>query len=126
ININQPILQEFLSEKNLISAFENSLNIFSEDSIGMGETWNKIRNQSLNNQFDLNFVESFTLEGLSEDIAWINIESQINGFVSDNSHFDEFTLAGTQEGTIEVDRHSGLILFSEIKQEIQGHMKMQG
>jgi hypothetical protein len=125
-NNNNPFVQEFLNEKNLVSAFENSFNIFSKDSISMGETWNRSRSQSMSNLFDLNIEDSFTLEGLSEDLAWINTESQIKGAASENSLFDDLTMEGTQTGTIEVDRRSGLILFSEIQQELQGLIKMQG
>lgn len=125
-SLEQPAFQEFLSESTLISAFESAFNVFSEDSIRIGDTWSKTQNRSLNSHFDLNFEESFALEGLSEDLAWINIESLIKGSVSENSLFDDITVAGTQEGIIEVERHSGLILFSEKKQELQGFIKMQG
>ncbi|HLT41236.1 MAG TPA: DUF6263 family protein, partial [Sphingobacteriaceae bacterium] len=125
-NTSNPFVKELLTEENVISSFENFFNVFSSDSVSMGETWNKNRSQGMNNQFELIFEESLTLEGLSEDIAWINTQSQINGAASENSFFDELNIEGTQQGTIEVERYSGLILFSEITQEIQGLLKMQG
>lgn len=125
-NNSNPFVKELLNEENIVSSFENFFNIFSSDSVSMGETWNKSRSQSMSNQFELTFEESLTLEGLSEDIAWINTQSQINGAAFENSLFDELTIEGTQEGTIEVERYSGLVLFSEITQEIQGLIKIQG
>ena len=125
-SIDQPAFQEFFSESNLISVFESSLNIFSEDSIRIGDTWKKTQNRSLNNQFNLSFEDLFMLDGLSEDLAWINIESRIKGSVPENSLFDHVDIAGTKQGNIEIERHSGLVLFSETQEELQGLIKTQG
>jgi hypothetical protein len=125
-SVDHPGFQDFFSESNLISAFESSFNVFSEDSIRIGDTWNKTQNRSLNNQFNLNFEESFTLDGLSEDLAWINIESVIKGSVAENSLIDDIAIIGKKEGNIEVERNSGLVLFSETQQELQGFIKIQG
>ncbi len=125
-SIDQPAFQEYFSESNLISVFETSFNVFSEDSIRIGDTWEKTQNRSLDNQFNLRFEDLFMLDGLSEDLAWINIESRIKGSVSENSLFDHIDIAGTKQGNIEIERHSGLVLFSETQQELQGLIKTQG
>lgn len=91
----------------------------------MGETWRFTQNQSLNHQIDLTLEKTFTMEGLSEDLAWINIDHQITSSAA-SSTLGDIRLSGTQQGTIEVDRLTGLIFFSESTQALEGHIQTYG
>lgn len=123
---DQSSFREFLSEQNLISSLENALNIFPENILEIGDSWKRTHKQNLSNQFDLTLDRTFTLESLSDELAWVYVESIIKGSLPANSSLKEIDIDGTQEGYIEVDRLSGLILFSEIKQSFQGVLKSSG
>lgn len=120
------LIQELFTEKNLLAFIESSFNIFPMDSINMGDSWNAVHNQSLNNQFDLTFDKTFTLDGLSEDMAWLSVENNVKSSASETLAFEVDSGDAKQEGIIEIDRNSGLILFSDIKQEIRGVLKSNG
>lgn len=120
------LVQELFTEKNLIAFIESSFNIFPMDSINMGDSWNAVHNQSLNNQFDLTFDKTFTLDGLSEDMVWLSVENKVKSSASETLAFEVDSGDAKQEGIIEIDRNSGLILFSDIKQEIRGVLKSNG
>jgi hypothetical protein len=92
----------------------------------MGDSWNAVHNQNLNDQVDLIFDKTFTLDGLSEDMAWLSVENRVKSPVSEAFAFEIDSTDVKQEGIIEIDRASGLVLFSDIKQEFQGILKSNG
>jgi hypothetical protein len=120
------LLKDFFTKKKVTGFFENSFNIFPIDPINMGDSWNAVHNQNLNDQVDLIFDKTFTLDGLSEDMAWLSVENRVKSPVSEAFAFEIDSTDVKQEGIIEIDRGSGLVLFSDIKQEFQGILKSNG
>lgn len=123
--IEHPNLLELFNKERLLSAIENSFHIFPEDSIQVSSEWLKNKRYNLNSQLQLDIRESYTLEGLSEDLAWINLESTVKGIKNDSSSFDDIKIEGNAHGIMEVERTTGLILFSEITEELEGSIKVQ-
>ncbi len=119
-------LREFFTEKSVTELIESSFNIFPADSINMGDRWGTVHSQSLSNQLDIIFDRTFTLNGLSEDMAWLTVENKIKSSASETLAFEAEHSDTTQEGIIEIDRDSGIILFSDIKQEFRGLLKSNG
>lgn len=117
--------QESLNSHHFLKEIEKAFYIFPKDSVSMGETWSFTQNQPLNQQIDLTLKKAFTMEGLSEDLAWINIDHHITSAATASS-LGDINLNGTQEGTIEVDRATGLILFSESNQTLEGLIQTHG
>lgn len=116
---------EFVKQIFTDTALINSLNmdIHPTGPVAMGESWNKtvqINLMNLKLQNNLNY----TLEGTSEDIAWINVKGEITGLV-DNSDL-EMDLKGSQSGTIETDLKSGLISYGEMQTEIEANVQSLG
>ena len=105
---------------SLFSDLENTFYIFPKDSVSMGKTWATFQNNRIDHEINIDIKKSFTLESLSEDLAWINIDHQITNSPSSMG----LTLTGTQEGTIEVEKKSGLILYSDAQQEIVGEINI--
>lgn len=120
------LLKDFFTLKNLTAFIESTFNIFPIDSVNMGDSWDRVHSQSLNNQFDLIFDKTYTLEGLSEDMAWLTVGNKIKSSASETFAFEVDSTDAKQEGIIEIDRDSGLILFSDIKHEHQGVIKHNG
>lgn len=120
------LLKDFLTEKNMTDFFENSFNIFPLEPVQMGGSWNVVQRQSLNDQVDLAFDKTFILDGLSEDMAWLTVENIVKTSASEDFTLELDASDTKQEGIIEIDKDSGLILFSDIKQEFQGILKSNG
>lgn len=120
------LLKDFFIKKNMIGFFEKSYYMFPQGSVKMGDSWNTVHNQRLNDQVDFIFEKTFTLDGLSEDMAWLSVESEIKSPVSESLALEIDPTNARQEGIIEIDRGSGLVLFSDIKQEFQGTLKSNG
>src|SRR5690554_5924660 len=101
---------EFLKKLFTDSALINSLNmdIYPPHPVSIGSSWNKLANIDLIN-IQLQNNLSYTLEGTSEDIAWVNVNGDITG-LADTSDL-KLNLKGTQSGTIETDLKSGLISY---------------
>jgi len=104
------------------SALINSLNmdIYPDSPVSIGTSWNKIAHIDLMNVKLQNNL-SYTLEGTSEDIAWVNVNGDITG-MADNSDF-KMDLKGSQTGTIETDLKSGLISSGNIQTEIEANIQ---
>ena len=105
---------------NLFSDLKNSFHIFPKDSVSMGSTWTAVQKANINKDINIDIKQSFTLESLSEDLAWINIDHKI----TNNPAIEGLSLTGTQKGTIELEKKSGLILYSDVEQEIEGQVSI--
>lgn len=113
---------EFVKQLFTDSALINSLNmnIYPTEPISIGTSWNKLAYIDLMNVKLQNNL-SYTLEGTSEDLAWINVNGDITG-LANNSDL-KLDLKGTQTGTIETDLKSGLISNGNIQMEIEANIQ---
>lgn len=113
---------EFVKQLFTDSALINSLNmnIYPTEPISVGTSWNKVAYIDLMNVKLQNNL-SYTLEGTSEDLAWINVNGDITG-LANNSDL-KLNLKGTQTGTIETDLESGLISNGNIQMEIEANIQ---
>jgi len=113
---------EFVRQLFTDSALINSLNmdIYPASPVSVGTSWNKLAYIDLMNVKLQNNL-SYTLEGTSEDIAWVNVNGDITG-MADNSDL-KMDLKGSQTGTIETDLKSGLISSGNIQTEIEASIQ---
>lgn len=111
-------LKLLLSESSIIHAV--NMDIYSRNPVAMGESWNKENLINLKN-LELKNNLTYTLEGSSEDLAWLNV----SGTISPNSENDSFDikLTGTQTGTYEADLKSGMLSSGNVKMEVEATIK---
>ncbi len=119
-------LAKIFNEESLAKMFDEIFNILPDHPISIGDSWQKNSQQNINHQFNLSNVLTFTLESLSEDLAWINIEGNVTSSMGGESSVGEVNMEGSQNGIFEVDRLSGLTSSSETHQEVNGLLKAQG
>lgn len=117
---------KFSEDFDFLEDIKEALHVLPSGPVRMGESWTNKSNNDLENRLGFNVKKTFTLESLSEDLAWINVNHEIHQ--NNNSDIEEDTKIGNQEGTIEIDLSSGAILHSEFQTEIDGifHNKAQG
>lgn len=108
------LLTDFL----LLKDIKEALHVLPNHSVNMGESWTNSSISDFENRMSFNVKKTFTLESLSEDLAWINVNHEISS--KNESSLEEDSKIGSQEGTIELDRESGVILHSEIQTELEG------
>lgn len=112
------LIKNLFTDSALITSLH--MDIYPDNPISIGTSWKKLSHLNLMSgklQNDINY----TLEGTSEDIAWINVKGDISGLV-DNSSF-KIDLKGTQTGTLETDLQSGLISDGTIQMEIEANIQ---
>lgn len=110
-----------LTDSALMNSVE--MNIYAPHPVSMGDSWNKIRSYALGN-LQLKSNLTYTLEGMSEDFAWLNVSGQISAIGTDEAYEMEFS--GTQSGTLETDINTGMISSGDINMEIDAVIKSQG
>jgi len=120
LNLTDPIKQ-FLTDSALIQSL--TMDIYSDQSVEMGDSWNKSKTINLAN-LKLQSNLTYTLEGTSEDLAWLNVTGDISAINNDPNF--EMEITATQNGTIETDINSGMISSGNIKIEMDATLKSQG
>lgn len=110
--------KDLLTDFFLLEDIKEALHVFPDDSVSMGETWTNNSTSNLENRMGFSVKKIFTLESLSEDLAWINVNHEI--IQKNEPSLEENSKIGSQEGTVELDRDSGIILYSEIQTELEG------
>jgi len=115
-------LGTFVTQLLTDSSLLNSLNmdIYPGQPVEMGESWNKTNSIDVAN-LKLQSNLTYTLEGVSEDLVWLDVNGDVSG--SSNNENVEMNLKGTQTGTIETILNSGMISSGDLKMEIEATIK---
>ena len=107
---------------------QQSLNVFPGKAVKPGDTWTKT--YTLDMAFmQMNMNTTYTLKSVSDGIAHLDMDTKIDGNGASNTGQMKglnMNLKGDAKGTMDVMVASGLIKESEIKQEINGDVSMQG
>lgn len=114
-------INEILTDSMLVNSVD--MHIYASEPVAMGESWNKVRSFGLGNlQLQSDLI--YTLEGVSEDLAWLNVSGDISAVGTGEAYDMEFS--GKQEGTLETDINSGMISSGDINMNIDATIKSQG
>ncbi|HHG83922.1 MAG TPA: hypothetical protein ENJ82_04170 [Bacteroidetes bacterium] len=103
--------------------------IFPDAEIGIGDTWqDKI---DMAGEFGLKMENTYELESIKEDAFVLQLKSVIS--TAKDAKLDmgggmdiEYDLKGSQEGTMEMNRASGMLIRSSVVQKIDGIVKAGG
>lgn len=117
---------ELFNEYRIAKIIASNFTVLPDHPLEIGENWQKNSQQRINDQFNLDNTTTYTLESLNEDLAWINLEGVVSSSMGGENSLGEVNMEGTQSGTIEVERSTGLILSNDTHQEVEGLMKAQG
>jgi len=123
-------LIEELKKQYGLEAFSSNMQlvtqIYPEEPIGIGETWNK--NTQMINMITLNSQREFTLESIEGNVARVKSKTVISTpenspTVKQQGIEMSYNLDGSQEGMILVDLNTGWILEANIVQDMSGEAK---
>ncbi len=118
-------LNRWLDEQSLSESIENSIAIYPDKPVGVGDSWS--RNVTYSSKSEMIFENKWTLRERKNGVAIIEVASTIKpnpqakptemgspGMTSSS----EFS--GNQKGIIEIQESTGLIIKSKITQQMSG------
>ncbi|MEX6687843.1 DUF6263 family protein [Danxiaibacter flavus] len=107
------------------SMIEQSFKIFPSSKVSVGDTWKD--SMMLTAGLDFKMANSFTLKGVDNNKATIDVSSDITSGAMDMGMMKiETNMKGTQKGTTELDLPTGMTTSSDLDQQIEGNMKIMG
>lgn len=119
-------IKQFGNE-SMKSDLSKTMDFYPKNTIKVGSTWQKT--VMLNASIPMTLVNTWSLNTIKGDIAFIGVDSNIQTTNDDYIQNGEMQYkydisSGKQVGEMEVDINSGLIRKSVIKQDIKGDMSM--
>ena len=115
------VKQQF-SEASMKNLFEQTFNIYPDNPIRTGNSWNK-ESAIMQNNMNTAIKTKYTLKNVSRNMATVTLKSNIE---MNSSAGMEGKLTGTQTGTIIVDTKTGLPVKGDMSQNIKGAVSAQG
>ena len=114
-------IQESFVKNNL----EQSLNIFPDSALYVGDSWRKKVTQST--ELKLNLTTAYTLESVKDSTAEIKSASEINNLntTADLMGYSAtVNFKGTEKGTIKIDLRTGLLLNQKSIINVKGTVEL--
>ena len=119
-------LSQYLDKKGIQQMIENSLGVYPDRPVEVGESWSKKR--VLTPMFEMTVESKWTLQKREAGAALLatasSVRSNANKPVEMSGMKMTFDLAGTQDGTIRMQEATGLILLGQARQQLKGEIKM--
>jgi len=104
---------------------EQSLNIFPDSALYVGDSWTKKDTQST--ELKLNLTTAYTLESVKDSIVEIKSASEINN-VNTTADLMGYSATvnfkGTEKGTIKIDLRTGLLLNQKSTINVKGTVEL--
>ncbi len=104
---------------------EQSLNIFPDSALYVGDSWTKKDTQST--ELKLNLTTAYTLESVKDSTAEIKSTSEINNLntTADLMGYSAtVNFKGTEKGTIKIDLRTGLLLNQKSTINVEGTVEL--
>lgn len=125
------ILKQSFGDSSIIQSMNQITNIYPNRTVSKGDSWVKSFSGSVAGMLQSASTSNFSLSDINDESATLNVDGQMAFSKleeSTNPLFQqaEFNLNGTQKGTLEVDIDSGLPVQTNLKQDINGSLEIQG
>lgn len=125
------ILKQSFGDSSIIQSMNQITNIYPDKPVNTGDSWVKKSSGSIAGMLHSTVTSQFSLSAINEGVATLSVDGQmvfskLEG--SNNPLFQnaELDLNGTQQGTMEVDRATGLPTQTTLKQNVNGTLAIQG
>jgi hypothetical protein len=100
--------------KTITDMMQQSFNIFPDKPVKIGDSWVKNIDTKGNNPNKL--TNTYTVKSINNNEITLSLQSQVDNLGAS----DEVKLKGTQQGTLIVEIRTGMIVRSEITQDLAG------
>jgi len=124
-------LKQSFGDSTMMHNLNQITNIYPNKTVVTGDNWTKQFSGSLAGMLHSTATSEFTLSEIKSNIAVLTVNGKMALSKLENTSIPilqeaEFDLQGTQTGTLEVDIDSGLPVLSQIKQNVNGSLSIQG
>jgi hypothetical protein len=122
-------VREMFGEKAVQDFLKGSAGLYSDNPVGIGETWSRTGLLSLAHPLPVEY--RYRLMSLKDGIATLDVNSKIKKGPGDKAEpagkKGSYQLSsGTEHGEIEVDSASGWVIRGRFKQKLSGRIKSKG
>ncbi len=121
----QAQISGLLGEGFVKNNLEQSLNIFPDSALYVGDSWRKKDTQST--ELKLNLTTAYTLESVKDSTAEIKSASEINNLntTTDLMGYNAtVNFKGTEKGTIKIDLRTGWLLNQKSTINVEGTVEL--
>lgn len=119
-------LSQYLDKNSIKQMIENALSIYPDKPVEVGESWS--RKRVMTPMFELTIDSKWTLQKREAGVVTIATASSLRSNPDKPAEAGgmkmKFDLAGKQDGTIQMQEATGLILLGQAQQQLKGEIKM--
>jgi len=120
--------EQMFGEESMTSMMQGMNAIYPTTQIGVGDTWGA--ENTLGGGMGMVLKNTFKLENIEADKSVVSMTGEISTDASSGIEISgisvSYSLEGNSEGTMEIDRKSGMVLNSKTTQKIKGSVKTMG
>lgn len=121
-------INQFISEEGVKELMENSMAIYPEKPVGIGDSWRKT--VALTQGAAMTLENEFILKDRKNGVSFIEVRSNIKSNpkgepIRMNSGTVTYDLSGKQQGLIEIEESTGRLIRSKTNQEASGQIKVE-
>lgn len=114
---------DYISDSSVRKMMMQTLNVYPNKPVKPGDTWKRAFSTSVG-FLSMNIVNIYKLASVQNDTAHIELTSTISP--ADSGMAMGARVKGIQNGNIEIDVPTGMILSARITQELSGTLNMTG
>jgi len=121
-------LKQFINEEGIKELTENSMAIYPEKPVGIGDSWRKT--VALTQGVAMTVENEYILKDRKNGVSFIEVKSKIKSNpnaepISMASTKVSYDLSGKQKGLIEIEESTGRLIRSKTNQEASGQIKVE-
>ncbi len=119
-------LTPYLDKKGIKEMIESAMGVYPDQPVDVGQSWSKKR--TVSPAFELTLENKWTLQKREAGVATITATSSIRSNPNKPMEMSGmkmgFDLAGTQDGTMQMEEATGLIRLAQASQQLKGEIKV--
>lgn len=121
-------LKSSYDEESLVSTMQQMMPIYPDVLIGAGDTWGSAG--KLPGEYPLVMETTYKVDNIEDKKCVLTLDGEIksdgDGKIEQGGMSMELTMDGTQTGTMEISRESGMLERAKMEQDIHGEISMMG
>ena len=122
-------MKDQFGDQALKETMEQMMGIYPDQPVGVGDSWSKKMVVTKGTPMVMN--NTWTLKSRKDGVAFIDVQSTLEpnpdaGAMEMGAAKLRHRLAGTQQGSIEMDEATGWVLRSTVKQQLSGDLTVEG
>lgn len=112
--------------ENMKKTMQNMMAIYPDVLVGEGDTWGA--ETELSGEYPLALEMTYKVEKVESEKVFLNVDGKIT--TTDDAEvaggMGSFEMNGTQGGTLEIDRKTGMVERADFTQDVSGEVKTMG